>query len=347
VLSGKFQLEREIGRGGMGVVFEALDVQLGRRVAVKLVNHRLAESVASRERLVREARAAARLTSEHAVRIFHVGELEGGLPFVVMEFLEGETVQARLARRGPASTRRALRWMLEALAAVGEAHAHGLVHRDLKPANLFLERTHGGGERVKVLDFGLVKSEWSEDPALSKTGELIGTVAYMPPEQVRARKNLDSRADVWALGVTLFEMLTARIPFPAGTEVGMLRRIVKGQPVSLRSLRADVPEAIEAIVARCLDKDRGARFADANSLARAIRTQLERHGSGPLALGRDSHPPSIRPAKSRSGFRILVPAVALALLALVAFSLTARPRTERLRAASSAAMPKEGALLRR
>jgi len=293
VLAGKLRVERELGRGGMGVVVAATDLSLGRRVAVKLIDSELAASEQIRERLIREARAAAALRSPHAVQVFEVG-IHDGLPFVVMELLVGETVEAFLVREGPLPVRRAVEWMIQALDAVSEAHGLGLVHRDIKPANLFVEASRAG-TRIKVLDFGIVKSR--EATPLSATGEVFGTPAYMSPEQARG-SDVDARADVWALGATLFEMLTGQLPFPATSTVGMVLRIIEGEPVPLRACRADVPPTLDAIVRRCFEKAPGARFADAAALAAALVAlqgelvlRSNRPTAGPAPLEDRSLPP--------------------------------------------------------
>lgn len=231
-LPAKLRVVGEIGRGGMGVVLDAVDETLGRRVAVKVLSAESSDAV-SAERLLREARAAATLESPHVVRVFEVGRLDNGQLFVVMERLEGETLEARLARAGPLAIDDARRFAREALAGLGEAHRRGLVHRDIKPGNLFVAREAHGGESLKILDFGLVRDTQGAS-ALTGPSEGLGTPAYMAPEQIRSARDVDARADVWSMGATLYELYTGKLPFPADTVIAMLTRILAREPVRSR-----------------------------------------------------------------------------------------------------------------
>ncbi|MCW5835377.1 MAG: serine/threonine protein kinase [Labilithrix sp.] len=268
MLGGKLRLDREIGRGAMGVVYDATDVTLGRRAAVKVMSRETIASPDQLRRFEREARAAAALTSEHAVRIHEVGS--DPVPYLVMELLRGRTLEAIVGADGPPSVEVALGWMLEALDAIAEAHAGGFVHRDVKPGNLFLAERPGHPPTVKVLDFGLVKSVDPTLTVLTATGTAMGTPAYMAPEQIRAAPDVDARADVWAIGVTLFELLTGALPFPGETVPDLVRGVLDGEARDVRELRPDVPEAVAAVVARCLTKPRDGRFESGAAVARAL-----------------------------------------------------------------------------
>ncbi|MBX3264911.1 MAG: serine/threonine protein kinase, partial [Labilithrix sp.] len=268
MLGGKLRLDREIGRGAMGVVYDATDVTLGRRAAVKVMSRETIASPDQLRRFEREARAAAALTSEHAVRIHEVGS--DPVPYLVMELLRGRTLEAIVDADGPPSVEVALGWMLEALDAIAEAHAGGFVHRDVKPGNLFLAERPGHPPTVKVLDFGLVKSVDPTLTVLTATGTAMGTPAYMAPEQIRAAPDVDARADVWAIGVTLFELLTGALPFPGETVPDLVRGVLDGEARDVRELRPDVPEAVAAVVARCLTKPRDGRFESGAAVARAL-----------------------------------------------------------------------------
>ncbi len=273
VIAGRLHVVREIARGGMGVLFEADDSALGRRVALKVVLGELAKDASIRERLLREARAAARLASPHVAQVLEVGTLPGsGVPYVVMELLEGETVEHVLARSGPLGVDVALEWTRQALEGLAAAHAAGLVHRDLKPSNVFVTRTLAG-DVVKVLDFGIVRDSAST-ASLTQTGESLGTPAYMAPEQFSAARDVGPAADVWAMGVTLYEMLTARLPFEATSIPELLHLVASGVPTPIARFRSDVPDDVLAVVQRCLERDPMRRFRDAREMHDAIAAVL-------------------------------------------------------------------------
>jgi serine/threonine-protein kinase len=288
-LGGKYVLERRVGAGGMGIVFEARHERIGQRVAIKLLRPEVAARPLSCERFVREARAAGRLRSRHAVRIFDVDATERGVPYLVMEWLEGRDLDAELEERGPLPLDDVLRFLLEACDAIGEAHEAGIVHRDLKPSNLFLAKERDGVV-CKVLDFGISKlPEWS-DVSITQTDALLGTPLYMAPEQVRNARDVDARADVWALGVILYELLGGRPPFLGETVASTAAAIAADDPRPLRWLRPEVPEHVEDIVSRCLSKDASRRFADANAFAHALRGHLHAEKAD-LALARTEFAP--------------------------------------------------------
>ena len=273
LVAGKYRVEGIIGVGGMGVVVAARHEQLDQRVAIKLVREQVLRNPEAVQRFLREARAAARLKSEHAARVLDVGTLESGAPYMVMEFLEGGDLAQVLEQRGPVPVDLAADWIAQACEALAEAHAVGITHRDLKPQNLFLARTVGGAATVKVLDFGVSKSAEaiaSGPGALTRTRSMLGSPLYMAPEQMRSSRDVDSRADVWALGAVLFELLTRRLPFEAETLPELCLKVVGEAPLSLGALRPDVPQAMILIVERCLEKDRERRFANAAELAEAL-----------------------------------------------------------------------------
>src|SRR5579859_1889283 len=216
LLAGKYRVESVLGARGMGIVVSARHEQLDHRVAIKFVRPEALGNQETIERFLREARAAARLRSDHAAKVLDVGKLESGAPYMVMELLEGRNVEQVLEELGPLPMNVAVDWIIEACEAVAEAHAAGIVHRDLKPQNLFLARGVGDAMRVKVLDFGVSKSlgaPSSIDGSLTHTRAMVGSPLYMSPEQMRSSRTVDARSDVWALGVILFEMLTGQRPF--------------------------------------------------------------------------------------------------------------------------------------
>ena len=269
VLAGKIRIERTLGQGTMGIVFEATDLTLDRRVAVKLLAPERARSDDAKKRFLREARAASRLSSEHIPRLLDVGEFVDGTPYLVMEYLVGATLEAKLVDDGPPPVDVAIDWVLQALDGVAEAHRMGFVHRDLKPENLFLAEREGRGPIVKVLDFGTVKDLVTKSTKLTRTGATLGSPAYMPPEQVRAEE-IDPRADVWAMGVTLYELISGHLPFGGESVSQMLSAILRDEPVPLRKRRPEVSAELESVIACALSKDRERRYASANELQAAL-----------------------------------------------------------------------------
>jgi serine/threonine-protein kinase len=273
VVAGKYRVERQIGSGGMGVVFAARHLQLDEPVALKFV---AVDRAADREavgRMMREARATFRLRSEHTVRVMDVGELPSGPWFIVMELLEGRDLKAELAARGPLPEKEVVQHALEACAALEEAHAAGIVHRDLKPHNLFLARSARGGNMVKVLDFGMSKL----DPELFEAGPLtrpetaLGTPRYMAPEQWKSAAGVDHRADIWALGVVMFELLTGEAPLSKLRGAERQARLLAGAIPTPRELRPEVSESVSRAIMRCLKADPDVRWPSVAHLATALR----------------------------------------------------------------------------
>jgi serine/threonine-protein kinase len=270
VLAGKLRVERLIGQGAMGIVYEATDITLRRRVAVKLVHPDFLNDPEKRLRFGREAYAVSRLQSQHVTQVLEISELDDGTPYFVMELLEGRTLDQVIEKDGPAAIHVALDWILQALDAVTEAHMAGLVHRDLKPANLYLVQRKDRAPIVKVLDFGLVKDLGADAVKLTVTGSTMGSPAYMAPEQVNVDQVIDARTDVWAMGITLFELLTRELPFDAQSIPAMLRQILRENPTPLRAKRPDAPPELEMIINKCLAKDPAMRFSDGADLSRAL-----------------------------------------------------------------------------
>jgi serine/threonine protein kinase len=276
VLAGKYQVERVLGAGGMGVVVAAHHVQLDTKVAIKfLLPHMLfnGEAVA---RFAREAKAAVKITSEHVARVIDVGTLETGAPYMVMEYLEGGDLAAWLQQRGPLPMEQAVEFVLHACVAVAEAHGLGIVHRDLKPANLFCIRRPDGQLSVKVLDFGISKltgtGRGSEPPGMSvtKTSAIMGSPLYMSPEQMQSAKTADAQSDIWALGVILYELLAGRVPFDGENLAEVAVKVAMQPPAPLRSYRPEVPPGLEAVVLKCLERERRSRYPNVAELAIAL-----------------------------------------------------------------------------
>jgi serine/threonine protein kinase len=266
VLAGKYRVEKVIGEGGMGVVVAATHLQLETLVALKFILEDRGQAV---ERFLREARSAVRLKSEHVARVSDVGTLENGMPYMVMEYLEGRDLHTVLAEGGPLPVADAVGYVIHACEAVAEAHALGIVHRDLKPHNLFLTTGVGGRPKVKVLDFGISKTAGLE-LALTKSMEIVGTPSYMSPEQLRSSKDVDLRTDIWAIGAVLYELLTQRVPFEADTLPQLCTMVLSERPTPPGVHRPDIPQALGDTILRCLQRDPAARFADIGELVTAL-----------------------------------------------------------------------------
>ncbi len=281
ILAGRFRVDRVLGIGGMGVVVAAEHVQLRQPVAVKLLRADIAEEPNAVARFLREARAMGALRGENVVRVIDVGTLESGRPYMVMEFLRGRDLGEVLHERGRLTISDAADYVLQACEGIVEAHGVGIIHRDLKPPNLFLTKRPDGSALVKVLDFGVSKvvdASW-DGQSLTDTATILGSPAYMSPEQIRSSKTVDVRTDVWALGVCLYKLVSGVPPFDADTAAGFCAAILLESPAPLRTHAADVPPAFEAIVMRCLQKDVTQRFNDVGELASALRAFASEDGS--------------------------------------------------------------------
>jgi serine/threonine-protein kinase len=272
LLVGKYRVERLLGKGGMGAVFAAQHELLGQRVAVKLLLSDVANTPEGLQRFLNEARAAARLDSEYVARVMDVGTLETGLPYMVLEYLEGGDLSQALEQRGALPVHEVVDHMLQACEALAQAHAAGIVHRDLKPSNLYLARRQDGSSRVKVLDFGISKvSDHSMTPkALTSTSAMLGTPYYMSPEQFVTPKGVDARTDIWQLGVIMFELLGGAPPFGGETLGQLMYAIMNGPLPTLRDRRPDLPPGLEPALLRCLERDVSRRYANVAELAEAI-----------------------------------------------------------------------------
>jgi tRNA A-37 threonylcarbamoyl transferase component Bud32 len=295
ILAGKYRVERVLGQGGMGVVVAAMHLQLEKRVALKFVLPDHVQSPETVERFAREARAASKLQSEHVARVLDVGTLENGSPYMVMEYLEGRDLGQEVDTRGPLPFAEAAEYVLQACEAIAEAHALGIVHRDLKPQNLFLARRVDGRPLVKVLDFGISKfngAQSGENMSLTKTHAVMGSPNYMSPEQLRSARAVDQRTDIWALGVILYELLTAKVPFVATSVTELCAMVLQDTPPPLAHVRPDVPLQLADVVSKCLEKDPNQRFQSIASLAHALEGYALSSQSGAgqriLAVARES-----------------------------------------------------------
>ena len=269
VIAGKYLVDRVLGRGGMGVVLAATHLELDQKVAIKMLLPALMNSDTSVERFLREARAAVRLKSQHVARVIDVGRTEDGSPYMVMEYLEGSDLGQILERRQRLSVEESADFVLQACEAVAEAHSLGIVHRDLKPQNLFVTKRVGGQPLVKVLDFGISKSTGNLT-SLTQTSSVIGSPMYMAPEQLRSSKKIDSRSDIWALGVVLRELCTGKLPFDADSIPELTLKVAGEMPRPVLEDAPDAPPELVEIIDRCLQKDPGQRFQSVGELAQAL-----------------------------------------------------------------------------
>ena len=276
-LAGRYSLERELGRGGMGVVYLAREVRLDRPVAIKLLPPRLAAEPSLRERFVREARTAAKLSHPNIVSIYSVDEAAGHV-FYAMAYVDGETLTERVRRRGPVAPSDATRMLRDIAWALGYAHAQGVVHRDVKPDNILLE---AGTDRALVADFGIAAVV--REASGVDGGVVTGTPEFMSPEQALGEP-VDGRSDLYALGVLAYFAMSARLPFQADTATEVLAKQVTETPRPLSEIADGVPRRLVQLVEQCLAKDREARPADAGVVADRLRAALEQRRELPVPL---------------------------------------------------------------
>ncbi|HEX5385614.1 MAG TPA: protein kinase [Gemmatimonadales bacterium] len=280
-LGTAYTVEGEIGRGGMGVVYRARDERLQRRVAIKVLPPELAFQSDIRERFTREAQTAARLSHPHIVPIHTVGDGEG-LVYFVMGYVDGESVAARIKRRGRLPVEEVRRIMRETADALSAAHALGVIHRDIKPDNILLEGTRG---RVMVTDFGIAKAlSGSSGATLTGAGVAIGTPSFMSPEQAAGEREIDGRSDLYSLGIVGYQMLTGELPFQAPTVAGILMKQITEPAPDVAMHRPDAPEDLALAVSRCLEKDPENRWPSADALRRALESRNV-GGYRPTGLG--------------------------------------------------------------
>ncbi|MFO0734325.1 MAG: serine/threonine-protein kinase [Labilithrix sp.] len=289
VIAGKYRVERVLGEGGMGVVLAARHLGLDEMVAVKLIKGERAATTDALARFQREARAAARIKSEHVARVLDVDRLPEGDPYIVMELIDGVDLHALVNRRRRIPPDEAASYIVQACEGLAEAHALGMVHRDLKLKNLFLTQRRDGRALIKVIDFGVVKlSPLAEDDdptqgpgsamghvrardaTLTSAAMLIGSVHYMAPEQIRASNVVDARADVWSLGVCLYVMLAGQLPFDGHTVAEVCAQIQGRPPIDVRQHAPHVTPELAAVVTRALEKNVHRRFASVADLAKAL-----------------------------------------------------------------------------
>jgi eukaryotic-like serine/threonine-protein kinase len=273
LVANKYLVEAEIGEGGLGVVVRARHIQLEQPVAIKYLKPYALTLPGTVERFVREARLVAKIKNEHAVKVQDVDTLGNGIPYMVMEFLEGRDL-GRIVAEGPLPLQQAIDYVLQASEALAEAHAIGIVHRDLKPDNLFLTQRPGGTSLVKIFDFGISKGAIKKtggrrERAITQVNDRFGTPSFMSPEQLQSSE-VDARADIWALGVVLYELVTGKLPFEGDDLAQLFTAILTRPHVSARRRAPKLPKELETILDRCLEKDPEKRYRNVAEFAQDL-----------------------------------------------------------------------------
>ncbi len=291
VLASKYRLEELLGSGGMGHVYRATNELVGRPVAIKLLRPEHAANEQVVERFLREARAANLVRHPNVVDVLDIGKDEGGSPFIVQELLKGQDLAHYAQERGRLSLDEVVDLICPVIDAIAEAHTQGVVHRDLKPENVFLARDPGGRVTPKLLDFGISKVRATGNVRATEVGVMMGTPAYMPPEQLQGARDTDARSDVWALGVMLFELLSGRLPFVADEAPALFVKIATQDAPKLSEVCDDVPPNVSKIVERCLRRKPDERYPTAAELARDLRLMAD--GQELEATGKRSIPPEL------------------------------------------------------
>jgi serine/threonine-protein kinase len=278
LISQKYELIRMLGEGGMGAVWVARNVALDAHVGLKLIRAEVSRNVPGVQgRLLQEARAVASLGHPAIIRVFDFGTTERGDPFIAMELLHGESLADLLQRRGKVGAIRAVQTLLPIIDALASAHATGIVHRDLKPDNIFVSREAGGRFQPKVLDFGIAKLERNVAPHLTREGTVLGSPAYMSPEQARGHGDVDARSDIWSISIVLYQLMTGELPFVAENNNALLWSIVEKPPVPFTELGVTEPE-LWSIVARGLEKTRETRWPGMFELGKSLAEWLLSRG---------------------------------------------------------------------
>ena len=303
VLDGRYVVDSILGEGGMGVVCVGRHLELGQRVAIKFLRSDMSKRPNVTTRFLDEGRAAASLHSEHVVKVMDVGQLDSGIPYLVMEHLEGTDLEALAETTGPLDVDSALDYVMQVCSALSEAHASQLIHRDIKPENLFLVES-AGRTLVKVLDFGLAKRINSSRLRLTGPQDSIGSPFYMSPEQIVTPQQVDARTDIWSIGVVLYRFLTGRVPFQGDTLIEVFAHVINARPESIRALRPELDEELDRIVARCLEKDVGQRYQSIAEFAHDIERYNMARKRGPSVAAppevtEDEAPPKIAGVRSR------------------------------------------------
>jgi serine/threonine-protein kinase len=302
LIAGKYRVERLIGVGGMGVVVSALHVDLERYVAIKLIRDELTRDRSTLQRFLLEARAAARMTNEHVCRVLDVDKLDDGTPFIVMELLQGSDLAAILEQRGRVDLVEGVDWVLQACEGVAEAHSLHIVHRDLKPDNLFMTRLGDGSACIKVLDFGISKAGGGNlSGSLTAPRTILGSPRYMAPEQMLFSA-ADERSDVWAMGTILYELTSGTPAFEGDSVAIICSKVINEPPVPPRAHAPEIPQELQRVILRCLEREPHARYPSVAALAHDLAplgsaSALDSSRKIAATLGAASRmPPAIEPS---------------------------------------------------
>lgn len=293
-LGGRYRIRGILGEGGMGTVFEAEHLALGRLVAIKVLHPDQAKRHVAVRRFQKEARAAGTIGHPNICEVYDIGELDDGSPFLVMERLVGETLADRIARESALPVEDVVDTMMQVLSGLHAAHAKGILHRDIKPENIFLNARVGVGPLAKLLDFGVAKEMkrvTEESAELTQTGMVMGTPFYLSPEQARGDRDLDQRTDIYACGIVLYESLAGVRPYNGSTYNTLLRAILLSDPRPLGDVRVGLPDGLEIVVARAMARDRNDRYANAIELQEAL---MPYHGSSRISSRSLPNPSSRR-----------------------------------------------------
>ncbi len=272
-MAGSFELRALVGEGGMGAVYEARHLPSNYRMAVKVLRHELAHDPEAVRRFIREARAVAAVQHRHVVEVLQTGYAEDGAPFYAMTFLDGETLATRLERKGRLEDGEAVQLLAPILGALDHAHKVGVIHRDVKPDNIFLARSVSGGERPVLMDFG-VAAFVAEGPEATRGVQVVGTPAYMAPEQAAGDPAINPRTDIYAAGVVLYELLTGLSPYQREDDEATLRAIINEGVHSPSRIVADISPAMEAVILCAMARDPQHRFPTADTFAAALHDAL-------------------------------------------------------------------------
>lgn len=274
LIAGKYRVERMLGEGGMGVVVLAARLSDDAPVAVKVLRAEARRDRESVIRFEREARALMKMSGEHVARILDFGETESGARFIAMEYLDGNDLSRESKLRGPLPLAEAIDHIAQACEALADVHAAGVVHRDLKPANLFLVRGSKGERRIKLVDFGIAKMTGADsdgETTLTTTASFVGSPSYMSPEQMINPRRVDFRTDIWALGVTLYRLLTRTAPFAGDSVLEICGTIMSGHPPRrMRDARPDLPQKLDEVMLKCLAREPSDRFRNVAEMAEAL-----------------------------------------------------------------------------
>jgi serine/threonine protein kinase len=339
IVAGKYRIERVLGAGAMGVVLSATHIELHERRAIKLMLPSLLLEGDIVERFLREARAVAKLKTEHVARVYDVGRLESGLPYIVMEHLEGRDLKAILDERKLLPVGEACLFIRQACDALSEAHALGIVHRDLKPANLFVTHAANGAAMVKVLDFGVAKLD-KHTLELTSTGAILGSPLYMSPEQMRNATTADARSDIWSLGTIFYRMLCGQNPFNGESLPEICSAVLSDPPAPIDARALSIPAGVMTVVFRCLEKNPSDRYQTVAELAAALGRidwstgeqpgESSLAGSAAQAVGwSEGSAPGAAKVSSWRGRGLAAAGLLLAAGAVAVFAFIRDPRTDR------------------